>query len=381
VNNNQGTDNNQKSAGFRLPTQIVFGLSIFAFGIISAFNPLGAAGLPLSIIAAAMLVTIALSFKSNYMKVSAFFSLELLSFIVSAAIYVSYGKAGIDIALINSLAALYPVFLAFPIYIGVRLKKGRSFSIAAAGLATTLFWILYTALSIYFEYGTINLAVINTVFDESFSQIKNSLEAITYEKNGEILKFYNSSDIELLIYNIKTLLIGSLAAIMMTVAYFVTLVSRFIAISFDQKDLFPVGYRYRFRRVIGENGPLVEMIRETVQWRIELDSITAIIFIASYLVTVLFDTSGGKVLPLAITAKNLIIILLPGFLYAGGRDLLTGITGKNPAGGRGCLLFVLAGFLMIISPMMLFMLLSVIGVISTLRENKRRSDANKNRKE
>jgi hypothetical protein len=263
----------------------------------------------------------------------------------------------------------------------VRLKKGRVVSIAAAGFTATLLWILYAVLSVHIEYGSLSLVNFKLMLDEAFVPVKQALEGLTYEKNGETVSFYTSSDIDLLVYNIKTMLLGSLTAIMMIVAYLVTLVSRFIANSFDQPGLFPVGYRIRMRRVINENGPAVELIRETVQWRIELDSVTAIIFIASYLVSILFSSSSGTSLSLTLTAQNLILILIPGFIYAGVRDIMLGFSGGAPILGRGCLMFAFAGVLVFINPLTLFLLLAVIGVSSTLRENHRRAEANKDRKE
>lgn len=375
---NRDSSNKNNGAGFRLPTRIVFCTAAVGFGVVSALNPMGAAGLPLSIIAAAMLTALALSYGPDNTKVTMLFSLGLVSYAISVFIFALLGQYPTNLSLILSAAALFPSILALPVYLTLRMKKGRAVSIAAAALSSMCLWLIYTALSIYAEYGACTIENIRLMLDQAFEPVRQMLESLTYDKNGETTALYNITDIEQIIYNIEIILLGTTAAVMTIVAYFTTLAVRLIVNCFDQQRLLPVGYRIRMRRVDGEDGPTVELSRETVQWRIELDSVTAVIFIVAYIVSVLFSSADKLLLP-AVAAQNLIIMLTPAFIYAGGRDILLGF-GSNSA-GRGCALPVFALILIFLNPMTLFMLLSVIGVAATLKENHRRSSINKSGKE
>ncbi|MCI8388413.1 MAG: hypothetical protein HFE63_08135 [Clostridiales bacterium] len=374
MNNN---NDNKAPDGFKLPTQIVFCIAIFGFGIVSALNPLGVAGLPLSIIAAAMLTTFALTLADKYVKIIPLFAISILSYLASAYIYKSYGLYTTAEVLAISIAALFPAILALPIYITVRLKQGRAVSIAASAITASLLWIAYAALSIRAEYGVCTLDNFRMMIDEAFEPVRQMLASLTYEHNGEAIAYYNNTDIEQLIYSVKTILLGSLTAAMMIISYFVTLVSRLIANSFDIRELFPYGMRIRIHRTIkktddGKDYPALEIHRDKVQWRIQLDSVTAIVYIIAYLVSVLFASSNGVQLSATIAAQNIIVILAPGFIYAGIREVFGGFGTGAPTGAKGCIIIPFAFILLFINPMTLFILFSVMGVISTLRENRRR---------
>ncbi|MBQ8508904.1 MAG: hypothetical protein IJ493_03255 [Clostridia bacterium] len=355
---------------FRLPAVVLFGVAIGVFSFVAAVNPLGVLGLPLSIGAGALLTLLALSRSSSQSALA--FVLVLPAFVLALTILRSPALA---------LAALFPAVLAYPIYITVRAGQGRTVTITAAALAATAFWLLYFGLSIYIEYGSLNAATIQQTLDDAFAPIRTTLSELTYEQNGETYPYYPENTIDTMIYQVKTLLLGSLAAIMVVIAYVTTLTVRIVANIFDVSALLPKGTRIHMRAVITPDGPTVEITKEKVQWYIQLDNVTAFVFIAAYFVSVLLSDAEGSMLPAAATADNLIVILLPGFVYVGVREIVLGFRDGTSTARIGCSVILLSVVLMFVNPMSVFLLLAVVGVASTIRENKRRQAANKQRKE
>ena len=277
-------DQNQTASGrapkpsLKLPARIVFLAAICLFSFISAVNPLGFLGLPLAILAAGMNIVLALGCTNDRGWLLCQLAFNLIPF-AAAAIYM--GSTAL------ALTALFPLMLGMPIWLTVCTGKSRAVSITAAAICSFLLFTAYFALAITAEYGACNAQTVEAMLDEAFVPVKEMLSELTYAYEGEEIAYFNDTDLDNIMYSVKSLMFGVLASIMLCAGYFATLAARLIANTFGLGELLPCGMRISIRVTVEENRPVVNIGRETVQWRLEIDSITAWVYIASYILTVL----------------------------------------------------------------------------------------------
>ena len=355
------TPEGQNKREFTLPAQILFCVSICLFGFASAVNPLGIAGLPLAILSAAMSVLLALAYRDDAGRLGVLLAVNLLPFITAALVLRSVSHA---------LAALFPLMMALPIWLTVRMHHGRSASIAASAVTAALLWILYLGLAITAEYGACNRETIAEMLDTALTPVADALRKMTFEHEGETLPYYTENDIELLLYYTKTMLFGAIGAMMIVCSYLVTLAARLLAGVFHVTPLLPLGLRVMVRAQMTEDGPRVEVKQEPVVWRIEIDSVTASVFLIAYIVSMILSIAGNGSLTLYSALQNLVLLLAPGFLYCGARDVVLGIRGKGSFGGISVFTLIFGAILFFVNPTSMITLLSALGVAVTLRENK-----------
>ena len=355
------TPEGQNKREFTLPAQILFCVCICLFGFASAVNPLGIAGLPLAILSAAMSVLLALAYRDDAGRLGVLLAVNLIPFITAALVLRSVSHA---------LAALFPLMMALPIWLTVRMHHGRSASIAASAVTAALLWILYLGLAIAAEYGACNRETIAEMLDTALTPVADALRKMTFEHEGETLPYYTENDIELLLYYTKTMLFGAIGAMMIVCSYFVTLAARLIAGVFHVTPLLPLGLRVMVRAQMTEDGPRVEVKQEPVVWRIEIDSVTASVFLIAYIISMILSIAGNGSLTLYSALQNLVLLLAPGFLYCGARDVVLGIRGKGSFGGISVFTLIFGAILFFVNPTSMITLLSALGVAVTLRENK-----------
>ena len=355
------TPEGQNKREFTLPAQILFCVSICLFGFASAVNPLGIAGLPLAILSAAMSVLLALAYRDDAGRLGILLAVNLIPFITAALVLRSVSHA---------LAALFPLMMALPIWLTVRMHHGRSASIAASAVTAALLWILYLGLAIAAEYGACNRETIAEMLDTALTPVADALRKMTFEHEGETLPYYTENDIELLLYYAKTMLFGAIGAMMIVCSYLVTLAARLIAGVFHVTPLLPMGLRVMVRAQMTEDGPRVEVKQEPVVWRIEIDSVTASVFLIAYIISMILSIAGNGSLTLYSALQNLVLLLAPGFLYCGARDVVLGIRGKGSFGGISVFTLIFGAILFFVNPTSMITLLSALGVAVTLRENK-----------
>jgi len=355
------TPEGQNKREFTLPAQILFCVCICLFGFASAVNPLGIAGLPLAILSAAMSVLLALSFRDDAGRLGILLAVNLIPFITAALVLRSVSHA---------LAALFPLMMALPIWLTVRMHHGRSASIAASAVTAAFLWILYLGLAIAAEYGACNRETIAEMLDTALTPVADALRKMTFEHEGETLPYYTENDIELLLYYTKTMLLGAIGAMMIVCSYLVTLAARLIAGVFHVTPLLPLGLRVMVRAQMTEDGPRVEVKQEPVVWRIEIDSVTASVFLIAYIISMILSIAGNGSLTLYSALQNLVLLLVPGFLYCGARDVVLGIRGKGSFGGISVFTLIFGAILFFVNPTSMITLLSALGVAVTLRENK-----------
>lgn len=363
--------NSGESVHLTLPARITFLAAIGLLGFIWSTGTIGAIGLICGILAATLNIVMLLDAGNS------------VPWLLCTAA-VNLGAYGASVAYARSfdvmLTALYPLIMAAAVYLTLRMKMGRAASIAAAALCGTVLLLSAFAAAVYSQFGVLNADSINAVLDSIYEPI------IEYYNNllGEIADEANITlaavDAKKLLYYAKSMLIGSVGAVMIVFAYFITLAARIIASVFGVDDLLPSGLRVGISAKITKDGPTVEIFREPVKWRIELDFVSAVVYLVAYAVSVLTASSDNMSLPL-MAAENLILILSPGFFYCGARDVVLGLRGKASMGRMSRFILIPAVILSLINPSSIIILLCALGVIVTFRENRARRKMQDNGKE
>ncbi len=354
-----------------IPTQIAF---IAAICFLPFLNSLagGLFGIFMVPIAAAMNILLALEYSASMPKLTLLCLLNILPF---TGAYIYLGN------LASALTALYPLVLALPIFVTVRMGLGRTASIVCAAIFAFLLFLSSAAILIGDEYGAVNIETISAFIDSVFAPAAEQFEKILKEQGGEAAQSITHQMIDTLIYYTKAVLIGTFAAVMIVLAYLATLATRLLANAFGVLHRLPMGLRVHVRAVMGPDGPNVEVSQETVTWRIEIDSVTVGVYIAAYIASVLLTPDGTKMSILYIALQNLVLILSPGFFYCGVRDIALGFKLKTRRSMFRTILLMLGILFLFIMPQVPIMIMCALGVIVVIRENRARKYILKNRKE
>ncbi len=355
-----------------VPVQVAFFITVCALTLLCASGILGIIGFVLVPVAVAMNVLLAFEYEKSKAKLSLLLALNLIPFVAAGICFQS---------IIAALGALYPLMMALPIWLTVRMGYGRSASIAASAVCAMLVWCASFVLALTSEYGAFNAETLGALLDSAIDPyIEYVINLLETEDFGVALEL-TSSDFDMFRYYFKTMFLGSVGVLMIIWSYFATLAVRLIAKIFDVSHRIPRGYRARVRAMITEDGPKVEVLREDVIWRIQLDNITVAVYIAAYIVSVLFSPKGGFALTAYSVAVNLILILTPGFFYCGVRDIILSFRGRSATGRFGRIAAIISLVLVFISPASLVLIFSALGVGVTLRENRAQKNIQKTGKE
>ncbi len=362
----------EKIPRLTLSSRIVFLLVICAFTLLWAVGALGIFGFVLAVLASALNILCALDARDSKVGLLILLAVNLVPF-AAVLLYLQ--------SVTSALNALYPLIMAMAVYLTLRKHIGRAASVLAAALPAAVLWFCTFAAAVYLQFGAVSADSINSMLDLILVEPMTSYIEVLEEQLGEDgAVLLNAVNIDELVYYCKSLLIGSITAVMVVWAYLVTLATRIIAGVFGLDVLLPTGLRIGMLVQRTANGPTVEIFRETVKWRIELDSVSAGVYVAAYLISMLFATDGGTLMP-AIVAENLILILSPGFLYCGARDVVLGFRGKASMGKISAFILAPALLLIFINPTAIVILLCALGVIVTFRENGARRRMENNGKE
>ncbi len=353
-------------------TQIAFLIAICFLSFFSVMETVGILGTVFVLISAAMNILLAIEFGKSTPKLLLLLSVNIIPF-AAMLLYSTYLPA--------ALLTLCPLALALPIYLTMRMGLGRTASIASAAIACFLLFASQFALIIYDMYGALNIETVGAYIDEVFAPIADEFSKLTAEIDGKTQALFTEQTLDQLFYYTKTMLIGSSAMMMLVFAYFATLATRLLAGIFGVAHYLPTGLRVHVRAVMTAEGPKVEISQESVQWRIEIDSVTAWVYIAAYVASLFFAPVDGNVGIVYLALQNLVIILSPGFIYCGIRDAVLMVRGKAPRGMLGRIMPILLLVLLFVDPSLVIMLLSIFGVIVTMRENSAKKQAEKSRKE
>lgn len=373
-NENISAENNtvEQKKPLAKSAQIILTIAVGILTFLYASGLLGIIGAILVLLCVAMEALLMLEFDGSKVKLSVLFIVNLAAY-VAAAIY--SGSA------LMALGALYVPFMALPIWLTVRGGYGRAASVAFAAIGAMLVWCISFAISVIAELGAFNAETIGALLDSLFDPYAEYILELAQGENALAELELIAADIDMLRYYFKTLFFGSVGVAMTVWAYFSTLAIRLIASVFGVAHRIPRGYRVGVRALMTQKGPTFEISREEVVWRLELDNMTAVIYVAAYILSVLLAPINGSVSTVYIVASNLILLLTPAFFYCGARDAILSFRGKSALGGITRIGAVLALVLVIISPASVLLVLSALGVAATLCENRARKTIQKPGKE
>lgn len=352
--------------------QVILTIAVGILTFLYASGLFGVIGALLVILCAAMETLLLFEFGGSKVKLSVLFIVNLASF-AAASVYL--GSA------LMALGALYVPFMALPIWLTVRAGYGRVVSIAFAAVGAMFVWCISFAISVIAELGAFNAETLGALLDSLFNPYAEYILELAQGENALAELELTSADIDMLRYYFKTLFFGSVGVAMTVWAYFSTLAIRLIASVFGVAHRIPRGYRVGVRALMTQKGPTFEISREEVVWRLELDNVTAVIYVAAYILSVILTPINGSVSTVYIVASNLILLLTPAFFYCGARDVILSFRGKSALGGITRIGAVFALVLVIISPASVLLVLSALGVAVTLRENRARKTIQKTGKE
>ncbi len=370
ISTKNNADGQKKSLAKSAQVIFTFGVGIVTFLYSSGL--FGIIGALLVVLCVAMETLLLFEFDASKVKLSLLFAVNLAAFAASA-IYL--GSA------LLAIGALYVPIMALPIWLTIRAGYGRAASVAFAAIGAMIVWCVSLVIAVISEFGAFNAQTLGTLLDNLFNPYAEYILELTEGENGLAAIALTSADMDMLRYYFKTLFFGSVGVAMTVWAYFSTLALRLIASVFGVAHRIPHGYRVGVRASMTPNGPSFEISREEVVWRFELDNVTAVIYVASYILTVLLVPAKGAVSTVYIVASNLILLLTPAFFYCGARDIILSFRGKSALGGITRIGAILALVLAVISPASVAFVLSALGIAVTLRENRARKTIQKTGKE
>lgn len=369
-NNNEAAHEDVKSVENKklsMLAKTIFFISAPVIALVYAAGTLGVLGLPLVIAAAAMNVILALEFEKSVPKLLSLLFINLVPFAVIGALYLSVPAA---------LWALFPLALALPIWITVKAGLGRGASVALASTFAAALFFGSFAIGIIAQYGALNAETFGAVLDTLFEPTRKAMEEFAAE-NAELLV---GVDIDSIIYYVKSMFIGSVGALMVVLAYLTTLAVRLIAHLFGTSWRLPSSVRVYIKASVTEEGPKFEVSHEEVLWRVDIDSVTVGVYIASFAALLIFGALGTEIAEIVCTvALNLFIILSPAFIYCALRDVFLRLRPRFGKSSKFTL--IVLGVLLIVNPATMMFFLCFIGAIAVMRENRAKRGAEKLRKD
>jgi len=243
---------------------------------------------------------------------------------------------------IASLSSVMYIAPAFALAMSVRAKRTRCETVISVSASAVLMFCAVSLVNILFSRGSVSPDILNGYADELLSPVRGILEnASLYDKNGEVMYLYTSEQVGAVIGTAKLMMPSVIICAANIFAYIST-------------ALFHLFMR-RFS--------ITAMLGEDKKWRLSLSSVSAVIFIVSYFMSVLFRTPSAT--PLTAVTMNLLIILIPGFALVGTKDMIFRIRQREEVNVTPFYIAALI-ILVCINPSACIMMLSFFGVIVTL---------------
>ena len=369
MDNNNKTDTDVKH--LTMPARLLLCTGNFLLLCAYATDAAPAFGLLMLLISAVLSCVLLIEANRILPLVAAVFAVNISPFVISVIFSGSF---------ITALNILLPLAFAVPIWISVINKGNRFTAIAISTVSASALMIIIFALSVQKQFGVLTADNVKLAIDALVEPVGNMFrEMSTQSAGGMSVQLISDADIANMLYIVKSTLFGSLAVIMMIAAYLTTLFTRLILKAVKMTDLLPSSVRAVLRAHMKETGPEVELLRETVCWRIEVDSISAWIYVISYILTAVF--ASDNTLLFYVVSGNISTILSPIFIYCGVREIALGFKGRSQVNAGSKFILIMCIVFIIVNPSLVTTLLSLLGVTSTLRENKVRRNVNSTRKE
>lgn len=260
---------------------------------------------------------------------------SFLPLAVSAAAYLTallfFGKP------LEAAAALAFLPCAFMMADARKRRRSRSETILALSLVLGAAYIAYIALYIAIKRGGLSVAVIKEEFDLYTAGIGEIFSALGFSEEN------------------KNSLVGMLMAVSPSLAVY--------------QLMFTAYFTTVFYSALCRMFRLEDKLLPVPPWQFSMSWVSACVFMAAYIISVLFST--GRVSPLSLTAENIIIILTPGFAVVGAGRAVLRVKERN-GNFITAVLAVAAFALLFINLQMFLSLISFFGVIETIMDGIKR---------
>jgi|GEM_PF-2065431 len=234
--------------------------------------------------------------------------------------------------------AFYPVSAAF--IIALKKKFTYTTTVITASAALIVLYAVYMLISIVTAYGALNSAVLELLWDDLTTPMRDAYLQMTVMSEGREIKLYSPEQVNTLINTIILYIPATVICVTNVIAYLsVTLYGWITRLFRIQRFLTPYP-----------------------AWTLELSVVSAYIYCAAYLI---ITFSGNPMAIIPVVAANILVILTPGFTFIGLRNLIRKFK-SGKARKSAIILAVLSVIFLVISPSMIFYIMSLMGVIDTL---------------
>ena len=238
-------------------------------------------------------------------------------------------------------AAFYPAAIALV----TAVKKKFSYTAALITVSTVLiiFYGVYLMISIPVHYGNLNTETLTSFWNDATFPLRETYEQLTTVVDGEEIKVYSKDQVNYMVTNILLYIPATAICAANIIAFIMMTLYNGLATVFRVK-------RYLTPRKT---------------WKLQLSVISAYIYCAAYLIIIF--SGGGIVGTVTAVTSNILVILTPGFSFIGLRGLINKFrSGENRK--LTLLIIILTTAFVIISPSMVFYIMSLVGVIDTFLE-------------
>lgn len=232
----------------------------------------------------------------------------------------------------------YPAGLAF-IY-ALKKKFSRTSTIITVSSALILSYIIYILFSILITYKTFNLEILRLFWSEATQPLRDTYTQATTILDGREIKLYTKQQVENIISNILIYIPATLMCVGNIIAFASIILYKGLA------------------RVFGVSRYIIP----EPKWDFSMSVISAYIYCGSYLIVIF---SGGSIIgTVTAVTSNILVILTPGFSYIGLLNLIYKLKSGTKRKTAIALIFLTVVFV-VISPSMIFYIMSLTGVVDT----------------
>ena len=237
--------------------------------------------------------------------------------------------------------AFYPTALAF--IFAMKKKFTYTSTVIAASAALVVFFTVYMLISVITAYGSLNSAVFELLWNDLTAPMREMYSQMTTMADGREVKLYSQEQVNTVINAIILYIPATVVCVTNIIAYISLLI---------------YGATAKLLRV-------QKFIMPLRSQTIELSFISAYIYCAVYLI-ITFSGNAMSMIPVA--AANILVILTPGFSFIGLRNIIYKIK-SGRARKSAVAILILSIVFLVISPSMIFYIMSLMGVIDTLIEH------------
>lgn len=227
----------------------------------------------------------------------------------------------------------------------VKKKFTLTATVITISASTAVYYLLYIIISIFVSYGAVNGEILESFRDEAITPFRELYRQMTTIKNGTEIRLYTDNQIE----EIITATLRYIPAVVICVTNIISYISAVL-----YKGLAKLFGKAKSRHIIPDKN-----------WNLTMSVVSAYIYSAAYLIVIFGGSMNGTIISVP---ANILIILTPGFSYIGLKDLIRRF--KTDKGRKFAFaVIVLIAIFLVLSPSMIFYVMSLLGVAETFITN------------